>query len=127
MGLNAKGQTGKARVGRPPGTPNKVSADIKEMVCTALNMVGGAKYLARKAESHPAAFMGLVAKVLPHQIQASAGGVNLLEQLATAAMAIRAKQAGLPAPAPLVIDAQPEPTKDGKIDGTGDDPQDKDQ
>jgi hypothetical protein len=35
------------------------------MILTALNMVGGAKYLAGQAKTNPNAFMALVGKVLP--------------------------------------------------------------
>jgi hypothetical protein len=94
------------------------------MVVTALGNLGGVKYLEEQGKRNPVAFIGLVGKVLPLQVQASAGGVNLLEQLATAAMAIKAQReaAALPAPAPLVIDAQPQRLIDGNIDGRGDGP-----
>lgn len=56
--------------GRPKGTPNKVTADIKGMVLTALNSAGGAEYLERRANDPrtAAAFLGLVGKVLPMTI-----------------------------------------------------------
>ena len=53
------------------------------------------------------------------EVQALAGG-NILEQLATAAMALREKREqpapALPAPAGTIIDA--EPVDDGKNDGS---------
>ena len=51
--------------GRVAGTPNKVTAELKETILTALDNAGGVAYLERKAESHPAAFLALVGKVLP--------------------------------------------------------------
>jgi hypothetical protein len=37
-----KGNAGK---GRPKGSPNKVTADVKAMVLAALDQAGGVKYL----------------------------------------------------------------------------------
>lgn len=59
--------------GRVKGTPNKFNADIKSMIVTALQMVGGEHYLAEKAQTHPAAFLALVGRVLPLQIADSQG------------------------------------------------------
>jgi hypothetical protein len=56
---------GERRGGRQKGTPNKVSADIRDMVIRALNKAGGLDYLARQAEENPGAFLTLVGKVLP--------------------------------------------------------------
>lgn len=53
------------RAGRPKGTLNKQTGDIKEMIRAALDEVGGQAYLARQAEANPVAFMALVAKTLP--------------------------------------------------------------
>ncbi len=44
------------------------------MILTALNSVGGAKYLARQAELNPGAFMTLVGKVLPSTMIGTADG-----------------------------------------------------
>lgn len=61
----AKGQkTG----GRVKGTPNKLTADVKNMVLAALDKVGGIQYLEDQARANPTAFMTLVGKVLPLQI-----------------------------------------------------------
>lgn len=59
---------GKGGPGRPKGMPNKLNAQVKEMILEALEGLGGAIYLAQKAETHPAAFMALVGKVLPLQV-----------------------------------------------------------
>jgi hypothetical protein len=97
--------------GSRKGRPNKHPSDIKAMIIGALNAgAGGQAFFEQQKKQNPIAFMGLIAKVLPLQVQASAGGVNLLEQLATAAMAIKAQReaAALPAPAPTgpIIDAE---------------------
>lgn len=54
--------------GRQKGTPNKDNAAIKAMIEQALSRVGGVNYLARQAEDNPVAFMSLVGKVLPMQV-----------------------------------------------------------
>lgn len=59
--------------GRPRGAIAKETADIRAMVQTALNMVGGANYLAECAHTHTAAFLALVGRVLPLQIADSQG------------------------------------------------------
>lgn len=46
------------------GTKAGVSRDIRVQVLTALNFVGGVKYLARQAEKNPSAFLALVGKCL---------------------------------------------------------------
>ena len=56
--------------GRPKGAKNKFGTDIKNMIIAALETAGGVEYLARQAEQNPAAFMGLISKILPLQIGA---------------------------------------------------------
>lgn len=64
-----KGQ--KPGPGRPKGMQNKVNADVKEMVLGALNAAGGVEYLLERANDPrtASAFLTLVGKVLPMQIQ----------------------------------------------------------
>lgn len=54
--------------GRQKGTPNKDNAAIKAMIEQALTKAGGVDYLTRQADENPTAFMGLVGKVLPMQV-----------------------------------------------------------
>lgn len=56
--------------GRPKGMPNKVTADLKEMILTALSKAGGAEYLERRANDPrtASAFLSLIGKVLPMTI-----------------------------------------------------------
>jgi hypothetical protein len=56
-----KGKTG----GRIKGIPNKVNADLKQMILNALDKKGGVAYLARQADENPTAFMSLIGRVLP--------------------------------------------------------------
>lgn len=59
--------------GRKPGAPNKLNADIKEMVIGALDDVGGRDYLAARAIDTPTAFMALLGKILPTQLTGENG------------------------------------------------------
>jgi hypothetical protein len=58
--------------GRKKGTPNKVSALLKDAILTAAEEAGGKEgligYLRQQAKNNPAPFMGLLGKVLPMQI-----------------------------------------------------------
>jgi hypothetical protein len=54
--------------GRQKGTPNKATAAIKEMIIAALDQAGGVEYLVGQSETNPTAFMGLVGRVLPLQV-----------------------------------------------------------
>lgn len=54
--------------GRPKGAPNKVTKQLKDMILTALDDAGGVKYLKTQAVSNPTAFLTLVGKVLPLQV-----------------------------------------------------------
>jgi hypothetical protein len=51
--------------GRRPGSPNKVTKALKEMILGALDQAGGQDYLAVQAVANPAAFMALLGRVLP--------------------------------------------------------------
>lgn len=66
--------------GRPAGVKNKLT-NLRDAVLEAFDQVGGAQYLAKLAQgtsSDRAAFVGLVSKVLPTQINAQVeGGVQI--------------------------------------------------
>jgi hypothetical protein len=55
--------------GRPKGSLDKGNAMIREMIVEALHGVGGVAYLQEKADSHPQAFMALIGKVMPIQVE----------------------------------------------------------
>jgi len=57
--------------GRVKGTPNKANAEIKDMIRGALDDAGGRAYLAQQALDNPVAFMGLLGKILPKDINAN--------------------------------------------------------
>jgi hypothetical protein len=73
-----KGQ--KSGPGRPKGTPNKVTKELKDMILQALDGAGGVAYLQERA-SDPrtaSAFLTLVGKVLPMTVQGTGKDGELL-------------------------------------------------
>lgn len=54
--------------GRPVGSGNKDSQQIRVMLRQALERKGGADYFVQQADANPSAFMGLVAKLIPSEI-----------------------------------------------------------
>lgn len=54
--------------GRPKGSVNRITGDVKAMILEALDNAGGAEYLLSQARANPNAFLTLVGKVLPMQI-----------------------------------------------------------
>jgi hypothetical protein len=75
-----KGQPKPESSGRKKGVVNKTTADIKEMINNALHLAGGEDYLVRQADENPVAFMGLIGKILPKQVDLDAnvnGNLNI--------------------------------------------------
>lgn len=63
----------KNRGGRPKGSPNKATKELKDMILQALDESGGVKYLKQRAEDTPTAFLALIGKVLPLQVTGKDG------------------------------------------------------
>lgn len=61
---------GNAGKGRRKGVPNKNTAAVKDMITQALDQAGGVEYLITQARENPTAFLTLVGKVLPLQVNA---------------------------------------------------------
>lgn len=63
---------GLAGPGRPKGMTNKTTTLLKEAILRAADEAGGSggvvEYLTLQAHENPAAFMGLLGKVLPMQV-----------------------------------------------------------
>jgi len=59
---------GNAGKGRPKGSVNKITADLKTAILNAFTQVGGEAYLNTVARENPAVFCTLLGKVLPTQI-----------------------------------------------------------
>jgi hypothetical protein len=72
--------------GRPKGSTNKATKALKEMILGALDDAGGQDYLRRQSAENPTAFLTLIGKVLPSEINANHSGVVTLESLVTASL-----------------------------------------
>lgn len=57
--------------GRPKGSQNKITKDLKAMLLGSLDAVGGQAYFERQAEENPTAYMTLIGKLIPHEIAKS--------------------------------------------------------
>ena len=68
LGVN----TGNMGKGRPKGSPNKITADLKRAILEAAEAAGGeggtVGYLTTQATESPASFLALLGKVLPTTI-----------------------------------------------------------
>lgn len=53
--------------GRPAGSPNKITAALKDMILQSLSNQGGVAYLDAIAQSHPPVYCALLGRVLPIQ------------------------------------------------------------
>lgn len=99
--------------GRPPGVPNKLNISIKTMVERALSKAGGVDYLVRQAETNPVAFMGLVGRVLPLQLQSADGDGNPIVLHLIAARGISDEiQTSIQQRTPQTIEHSPAPQGD---------------
>ena len=65
--------------GRRRNVSNKLTRDIREMIRAALDKAGGVKYLVAQAEKNPAAFLTLVGKIVPAQIDATVNNRDVTE------------------------------------------------
>lgn len=59
---------GRKTGGRKAGTPNKVTAEVKDAILKAFDNAGGVSYLEGVAKENPAVFCQLLGKVLPLQV-----------------------------------------------------------
>lgn len=107
--------SGPRRLGRPPGVPNAINRDVREMMFEALNRVGGAKYLAQRAIDTPASFMALLGKIMPSVVVGAEGSNISLHLIAAAAVSQQILEARLePGPQQLestAIDLAKQPTE----------------
>ena len=67
--------------GRKKGVTNKVNAEVKELIRGALDEAGGQAYLVQQAKDNPTAFLALVGKILPKDINAKIEGTINLEMV----------------------------------------------
>jgi len=76
--------------GRPKGSANKVTAAVKDMIVHALDEAGGVDYLVRQSAENPAAFMTLVGKVIPLQVNSNVDIVDRTAAVQRASEEVRA-------------------------------------
>jgi hypothetical protein len=62
--------------GRKPGSKNKYSAEIRDAVMVSFTRLGGPAYLESVGKANPAAYISLLAKILPHELATSGGGLR---------------------------------------------------
>lgn len=60
--------------GRKKGVPTQVTQDIRQMIKDSLEGVGGVDYLMNQAQENPVAFMGLIGKIIPKEVEAHVTG-----------------------------------------------------
>lgn len=70
---------GNAGKGRPKGSANKATKALKDMILEALSKKGGVDYLVEQADENPTAFLTLVGKVLPLDVNNNHGGKVVAE------------------------------------------------
>ena len=91
--------------GRVKGTPNKLTASVKTMILGALHELGGTQYLVEQGRANPSAFLSLVGRVLPMQVDGRVEVDVDVNVLAREAQLIDAAFSGLHMRRPKLIDA----------------------
>lgn len=67
--------------GRQKGTPNKVSRDLRAAIIEAFYAGGGVTYLIEQSTANPVAFMSLLGKVVPKEVEATVtGSITLVDE-----------------------------------------------
>ena len=79
--------------GRKKGVPNKLTLSIKQAIEEAFNGVGGAAYLMEQAQQNPQAFLTLLGKIIPAQVQAdvTSNGKSIADMQAAVIAALAKK------------------------------------
>src|SRR5688572_16972181 len=57
--------------GRTKGTPNRATKALRDMILGALDDAGGQAYLVQCARVQPRAFLALLGRILPTQVESS--------------------------------------------------------
>lgn len=60
--------------GRPKGSPNKITSDIRAAIIGAFSEAGGQEYLLKVAKEDHKTFCALLGRVLPTQVTGADGG-----------------------------------------------------
>lgn len=83
--------------GRPPGKPNKVTADMRAIWTEAFERRGGVEALVAWSNTNPDSFYALASKLIPRDMNVAVG--TSLEELVDRARRIKAEEPP-PPPAP---------------------------
>ena len=70
IGQSTEKRAGNRGMGRPKGSPNRITRTVREAIEAAFSEVGAERHLVEQATLNPTAFLGLIAKLLPAQIMA---------------------------------------------------------
>jgi len=83
--------------GRPKGAVNKLTKTIREAVEISFAQIGGADWLVKMADDQPVAYMTLLGKVLPQQVEHTGkdGDAIKMEQVKSDATAFTSAVIGL--------------------------------
>ena len=115
-------KAGERTVGRAKGTPNQLTASIKDAIQNAFEELGGTSYLVHVGRSDPRTFCAVLSKLLPTKLSNADGSPLLaaLTELTDAQLEARtaraladAQRAGLMGPpdglsSPAVLEVQAE-------------------
>ena len=69
---------GNAGKGRPKGSKNRATRAIRQAVQIAFDEAGGVDYLVKLSKDDPRTFCGLVAKVIPLQVEGTGADGSIL-------------------------------------------------
>jgi hypothetical protein len=97
-----KGQ--KPGPGRPKGRKNEITLEIRDAIKRAFDELGGVAYLKKVGKTRPEVFLGLLAKTVPKEINAT-----LTARYEPMPVRVEAREA---LPAPTAPAALPAPTVD---------------
>ncbi|OFC40877.1 hypothetical protein BAE30_16270 [Acidithiobacillus caldus] len=70
VGTSGRPKPPRAGMGRPAGVPNKTTRALKQALEESFERLGGVEWLVQLAATEPKAYAGLLAKLLPTQIDA---------------------------------------------------------
>jgi len=79
-----RGKTG----GRKPGTSNRFTIELDEMIDTALVELGGVPYLVKTAKAKPELFFGLLGRRVRRRVDVDIPAGGTLAQLVEAALGV---------------------------------------
>lgn len=80
IGAERRGKAPK-KPGRPKGVPNKTTQQLKDMIMESLERLGGVKYLVQQGKDNPRAYLGLLSKVMPYQVNIRQPGSHPLTSI----------------------------------------------